>query len=131
MLTIHSQYHKVEYLVFLKLPSLNVTHSLWNLGDLKESPPLGESSHVTFSRMAKYCSYTFSEQQPKAFDYKVCMYKYLFYMYRAVKGSKYVLFLEYLTSNCSCVQKEDTKQKEIFHLVDPRTLLNKAAEAIF
>ena len=28
------------------------------LGDLKESPSLGESSHVTFDRMAKYSSLT-------------------------------------------------------------------------
>ena len=28
------------------------------LGDLKESPSLGESSHVMFSRMAKYSSLT-------------------------------------------------------------------------
>ena len=29
------------------------------------------------------------------------------------------------------MQKENTKQKEIIHLVDPVTLQNKAAEAIF
>ena len=42
-------------------------------------------------------------------------------------------FLEYLklNVNCSCVRKENTKQKEIIHLVDPRTLQNKAAETIF
>ena len=49
------------------------------LGDLKESPSLGESSHVMFSRMAKYSSltafYTFSEQQPKAIEDKVCLHQ--------------------------------------------------------
>ena len=49
------------------------------LGDLKESPSLGESSHVMFSRMAKYSSltafYTFSEQQPKATEDKVCLHQ--------------------------------------------------------
>ena len=48
------------------------------LGDLKESPSLGESSHVMFSRMAKYSSltsfYTFSKQQPKATEDKVCLH---------------------------------------------------------
>ena len=54
-------------------------------------------------------------------------------MYRAVKGTKYFLFLEYLklNVNCLCVRKENTKQKEIIHLVDPRTLQNKAAKTIF
>ena len=50
------------------------------LGDLKESPSLGESSHVMFSRMAKYSSltafYTFSEQQPKAIEDKVCLHQF-------------------------------------------------------
>ena len=49
------------------------------LGDLKESPSLGESSHVMFSGMAKYSSliafYTFSEQQPKAIEDKVCLHQ--------------------------------------------------------
>ena len=49
------------------------------LGDLKESPSLGESSHVMLSRMAKYSSltafYTFSEQQPKAIKDKVCLHQ--------------------------------------------------------
>ena len=63
------------------------------LGDLKESPSLGESSHVMFSRIAKYSSltafYTFSEQQPKA----ACRGQSLFalvlkFMYRAVKSTK-------------------------------------------
>ena len=49
------------------------------LGDLKESPSLGESSHVMFSRMAKYSSltafYSFSEQQPKAIEDKVCLHQ--------------------------------------------------------
>ena len=29
------------------------------------------------------------------------------------------------------MQKENTKQKEMIHLVDPRTLQNKDAETIF
>ena len=29
------------------------------------------------------------------------------------------------------MQKENTKQKEVIHLVDPRALQNKAAETIF
>ena len=33
-------------------------HVLMLLGDLKESPSLGESSHVTFGQMAKYSSLT-------------------------------------------------------------------------
>ena len=33
--------------------------------------------------------------------------------------------------NCSCVQMENTKQKEIIHLVDPSALQNKAIETIF
>ena len=34
--------------------------------------------------------------------------------------------------NFFCVQKKKSnKQKEIFHLVDPRTLWNKGAEIIF
>ena len=52
------------------------------LGDLKESPSLGESSHVMFTRMAKYSSltafYTFSEQQPKAMGFSI------FYPYRGM-----------------------------------------------
>ena len=55
-------------------------------------------------------------------------------MYRGVKVQEYVLFLEYfiLIVNCSFVQKkkQETK-KEIFHLVDPRTLQNKAVEPSF
>ena len=49
------------------------------------------------------------------------------------KVQKYVLFLEFLklNVNCSCVPKENTKQKKIIHLVSPRTLQNKAAETIF
>ena len=49
------------------------------LGDLKESPSLGESNQVMFSRMAKYSSltafYTFSEQQRKAIEGKVCLHQ--------------------------------------------------------
>ena len=48
-------------------------------------------------------------------------------MYRVVKVQEIVLFLEYfkLILICSCVQKKNKKQKEIFHLVDPRNnLLN-------
>ena len=107
------------------------------LGDLKESPSLGESSHVMFSRMAKYSSltafYTFSKQQPKAIEDKVCLHQSWSLCTERWKVQKYVLFLEYLklNVNCSCVRKENTKQKEIIHFVDPRTLQNKAAETIF
>ena len=49
------------------------------LGDLKESPSLGESCHVMFSGMAKYSSltafYTFSEQQPKATEDNDCLHQ--------------------------------------------------------
>ena len=40
---------------------------------------------------------------------------------------KYILFLENLnlTVNCSCEQNESTKQKEVFHLVNPRTKQQK------
>ena len=114
------------------------THAIdKNFGDLKESPSLGESSHVMFSRMAKYSSltafYTFSEQQPKAIEDKVCLHQSWSLCTEGWKVEKYVLFLEYLklNVNCSCVRKENTKQKEIIHLVDPRTLQNKAAETIF
>ena len=50
-------------------------------------------------------------------------------MYRGVKVQEYVLFLEYfkLILNCSCVKKNNKKQKEIFHLVDPIILLNKSS----
>ena len=65
-------YHVVSLLV-----QNHFTHKV--LGDLKESPSLGESSHVMFSRMAKYSSltafYTFSEQQPKAVEDKVCLHQ--------------------------------------------------------
>ena len=42
-------------------------------------------------------------------------------MYRAVKATKLftVLRIFELIVNCSCVLKENTKQKEIFHLIDP------------
>ena len=30
-----------------------------------------------------------------------------------------------------CTKEKNKKQKEIFHLVDPRTLWNKGAETIF
>ena len=50
-----------------------------SLGDLNESRSLGESSHVMFSRMAKYSSftafYTFSEQQPKAIEDIGCLHQ--------------------------------------------------------
>ena len=54
-------------------------------------------------------------------------------MYRQWKVQKYVLLLEYLKLivNCSWVQNENKKQKEIVHLIDPRTLQNKAKETIF
>ena len=44
-------------------------------------------------------------------------------MYRALKIQKYFLFLGYLKLIVSCLfgQKENTKQREIFHLVDHRT----------
>ena len=53
-------------------------------------------------------------------------------MHRAVKVQEYVLFLEYfkLIVNWLCMQKKNKKQRDIFHLVDPRTLQNKAAETI-
>ena len=87
--------------------------------------------------MAKYFSltafYTFSEQQPKAIEDKVCLHQSWSLCTERWKVQKYVLFPEYLklNVNCSCVRKENTKQKEIIHLVDPRTLQNKAEETIF
>ena len=55
------------------------TYEFRFLGDLKESPSLGKSSHVMFSLMAKYSSltafYTFSEQQPKATEDKVSLHQ--------------------------------------------------------
>ena len=87
--------------------------------------------------MAKYSSltafYTFSEQQPKAIEDKFCLHQSWSLCTEWWKVQKYVLFPEYLklNVNCSCVRKENTKQKEIIHLVDPRTLQNKAAETIF
>ena len=52
--------------------------------------------------------------------------------FQVKRYKKYVLFLKYLKLivNCSCVQKENTEQKEIIHLVDPGTLQSKAAETI-
>ena len=53
-------------------------------------------------------------------------------MYRAVKGTKTCSAPRMFKTNCKLLmQKENTKQKEIIHLVDPRTLRNKAAETIF
>ena len=48
------------------------------LGDLKESPLLGESSRVTFSRMAKYSSVTvlhIFRTTGKAIEDKVCLHQ--------------------------------------------------------
>ena len=77
--------------------------------------------------------YTFSEQQPKAIENKVCLCQSWSLRRERWKVQKYVLLQEYLKLivNCSCVQKENAKQKEIIHLVDLRTLQNKAAETIF
>ena len=77
--------------------------------------------------------YTFSEQQPKAIEDKACLHQSWSLCTERWKVQKYVLLLEYLKLivNCSCVQKKNTKQKEIIHLVEPRTLQNKAAETIF
>ena len=79
----------------LKLPDHHGNLAIYPntiLGDLKESPSLGESSHVMFSQMAKYSSliafYTFSEQQPKAIEDKVCLHLVLKFMYRVVKSTK-------------------------------------------
>ena len=62
------------------------------LGDLKESSSLGESSHVKFSRMAKYSSltvfYTFSEQQPKSYRGQSLFASVLKFMSRSVKSTK-------------------------------------------
>ena len=70
--------------------------------------------------------YTFSEYQPKDIEDKACPEVY-------VKVQEYVLFLEYfkLIVSCSRVQKKSKKQKEIFYLVDPKTLQNKTAKTIF
>ena len=82
------------------------------------SEEITESSHVMFSRMAKYSSltafYTFSEQQPKAIDDKVCLHQSWSLCTERWKVQKYLLFLEYLklNVNCSCVRKENTKQKK-------------------
>ena len=50
-------------------------------------------------------------------------------MYRAVKVQEYVLFPEYfkVIVNCLYVQKKNKKQKEIFHLVDPRTFAEQSS----
>ena len=48
------------------------------LGDLKESPLLGESSHVTFSRMGKFSALTalhIFRTTGKAIGDKVCFYQ--------------------------------------------------------
>ena len=105
------------------------------LGDLKKSPSLGESSHVTFSRMAKYSSLTVSHifrTTTKSYRGYFCISPEV-YVQSGDRYKKYVLLLEYLKLivNCSCVQKENAKQKGIIHLVDPRTFENKAAETIF
>ena len=77
--------------------------------------------------------YTFSEQQPKAIQDKAFLHQSWSLCTEQWKVQKYVLLLEYLklVVNCSCVQNENKKQKEIIHLVDPRTLQNKAAKKIF
>ena len=38
--------------------NISIAHISCEFGDLKESPSLGESSHMTFSRMDKYSSLT-------------------------------------------------------------------------
>ena len=54
-------------------------------------------------------------------------------MCKLVKGAKYVLLLKYLklTVNCSRMQKENAKQKEIIHLVDPEPYRTKQRKQSF
>ena len=62
-----------------------------DLGDLKESPSLGESSHVMFSRMAKYssqCVLHIFRMTAKSYRAQSLFASVLKFMYRAVKSTK-------------------------------------------
>ena len=66
-------------LVQSKLLNFGVLATPARRGDLKESPSLGESSHMTLSRMARYSSLTpFLEQKPKANEDKVHMSSFIY-----------------------------------------------------
>ena len=77
--------------------------------------------------------HTFLEQQSKAIEDKACLHQSQSLCTERWKVQKYLLLLEYLKLivNCSCVQKQNTKQKATIHLIDPRTLQNKAAKTTF
>ena len=79
-------------------------NALKGLGDLKES----EGGQSLFASVLKF-------------------------MYRAVKNTKICSVPRIFKTKCKLFMcaKGNTKQKEIIHLVDPRTLQNKAEETIF
>ena len=102
------------------------------LGDLKEPPSLGESSHVTSSQIARYHSPTIlhifrtaAKRIKHVSDPK--------FMHRAVKDTKIcsVPRIFKVIVNCSCVQKENTKQEDIFQLIDPETKQRKQSFEFF
>ena len=107
------------------------------LGDLKESPSLGEPSHVMFSRMAKYYSltafYTFSEQHPKSYRGQSLFPSVLKFMYRAVKSTKVCSVPRIFKTKCKLFMcaKGKHKTKNNSPCWPQRTLQNKAAETIF
>ena len=54
------------------------------------------------------------------------------FMFRVMKGTKICSVARIIKIvNYSSVQKENTKQKEIIRLVDPRTLQNRVTEKCF
>ena len=84
------------------------------LGDLKESPSLGESSHVTFSRMAKYSSLTilhiFRTTTKKLSRIKfVCISPEVYV--RVVEGTKIFSAPRILKTNCKLFMRANGKHK--------------------
>ena len=73
------------------------------------------------------------EQQPKAIEDKVCLCQSWSLCTEWWQVRKYVLLLEYLKLivNCSCVQKGNTKQKEVIHLVTPEPCRTKQRKQSF
>ena len=71
--------------------SQSFTYETFILSDLKESPLLGESSHVTFSRMAKYSSLTVSHifrTTARSYRAQSVFASVLEFMHRVMNGAK-------------------------------------------
>ena len=86
--------------------------------------------------MVKYCSsplYTLSEQQPKAFDDKVCTgYVSVLKFSYIQRGERYKICSVpgIFKTNCKLFVSAKGKHKTKRDPADPRTLQNKAAETI-